>query len=295
MQIKAIAPWFGSKRTLAPRVIELLGRHRVYWEPFCGSMAVILAKPAVKNETVNDLHGDLVNLARVVQDRRLAEDLYARLQRTLFAEPIFRDSLEKLSRRPREATHDIERAYHYFVVSWMGMSGIAGTARVGSSFCRRFTSTGGDPAVRFVGAVESIPSWHERLRQVVILSQCGIDLCERIEDRKGTLIYADPPYLASTRAGGAYRHDFAGFGDQAGDHERLAAALRRFKRTRVVVSYYDSPAIAELYPGWEKIPVTVAKNLTNAGKKAEGRTDAPEVLIVNHAVSDSQGGLFDGD
>lgn len=44
--ITAIAPWFGSKRTLAPRIVAELGSHRAYWEPFCGSMAVLLAKPA---------------------------------------------------------------------------------------------------------------------------------------------------------------------------------------------------------------------------------------------------------
>jgi DNA adenine methylase len=40
MPIKAIAPWFGGKRTLAPRITAELGAHRAYWEPFCGSMAV---------------------------------------------------------------------------------------------------------------------------------------------------------------------------------------------------------------------------------------------------------------
>ncbi len=43
-KITAIAPWFGGKRTLAPRIIEALGKHTAYWEPFCGSMAVLLAK-----------------------------------------------------------------------------------------------------------------------------------------------------------------------------------------------------------------------------------------------------------
>ncbi|KKK94504.1 hypothetical protein LCGC14_2682220 [marine sediment metagenome] len=44
-KIKAIAPWFGGKRNLAPKIVDALGDHRVYWEPFCGSMAVLMAKP----------------------------------------------------------------------------------------------------------------------------------------------------------------------------------------------------------------------------------------------------------
>jgi hypothetical protein len=39
MPIKALAPWFGGKRNLAPLIVAELGEHRCYWEPFCGSMA----------------------------------------------------------------------------------------------------------------------------------------------------------------------------------------------------------------------------------------------------------------
>lgn len=40
--IGAVAPWFGGKRTLAPRIVEALGPHKAYVEPFCGSCAVLL-------------------------------------------------------------------------------------------------------------------------------------------------------------------------------------------------------------------------------------------------------------
>ena len=35
----ALAPWFGSKRNLAPTIAEELGPHCCYFEPFCGSVA----------------------------------------------------------------------------------------------------------------------------------------------------------------------------------------------------------------------------------------------------------------
>jgi DNA adenine methylase len=76
--ITSLVPWFGAKRTLAPRIVRELGPHRVYWEPFCGSCAVLLAKPRASMETVNELHGDLVNLARVVAHPVLGPQLYRR-------------------------------------------------------------------------------------------------------------------------------------------------------------------------------------------------------------------------
>lgn len=218
-KIGALAPWFGSKRTLAPRIIEALGPHRVYWEPFCGSMACLLAKPRATMETVNDLHGDLVNLARVIRDEDMSGRLYWRLRRTLSTEAFFRESLALIRAEPtpnRDDPPNVDRAYHYFVASWSGMNGVAGTSSTNTNFARRFSSKGGAPAVRVMNTIESLPWWHERLRTVTILSGCGIDLCERIEDRVGTVIYVDPPYLVK---GAKYVHDFA-----KADHDRLAAA-----------------------------------------------------------------------
>ncbi len=65
--IKAIAPWFGGKRTLAGLILEQLGDHKQYFEPFCGSMAVLMAKEPSQKETVCDLHGELYDGWRVVE------------------------------------------------------------------------------------------------------------------------------------------------------------------------------------------------------------------------------------
>ena len=62
----------------------------------------------------------------------------------------------------------------------------------------------------------------------------------------------------------------------------VAAALRRFTRTRVIVSYYDDPALAALYPGWIKKLHTRTKSLVSQGKRGNlNETVAPEVLLIN--------------
>ena len=277
MKIKAIAPWFGGKRTLAPTIVEELGPHGVYWEPFCGSMAVLFAKGPVRSETVNDLHGDIVNLARVLASDD-APDLYDRLLRTAFCEPLFLEIRERRKQGPE--ADPIDAAYSFFVESWMGKNGIAGTREANTAFCRRFTSNGGDPATRFRNAVESIPPWHQRLRGIQIYQTDGITLVERIEDKPGTVIYCDPPYLVK---GSDYRHDFAdGFMGMPNDHERLAAALCRFKKTRVVVSYYEHPALAAMFPGFIQRSVYLTKSLVSMGQRdGENKVVAPEVLLLN--------------
>jgi DNA adenine methylase len=271
----ALAPYFGAKRMQAAGIIEALGDHKAYWEPFCGSLAVLLAKPKSSVEVVNDLNGALVNLARVVRCESSAVELFKRLTRTAFCEELYHNSrvwlLDAGNLPVRSDISDVTWAYHYFVVSWMGRNGLVGTANeYKTGFCKRFTSNGGDPAVRFQAAVESIPTWWDRLRGATILRQDGIELIWRIEDKQGTVIYADPPYLDK---GAKYLHDF-----EPEEHEKLAAALRRFEKTRVVVSYYDRPLLESLYlaHGFRKVEKTTKKQMGNGAKTA------PEVLLVKN-------------
>jgi len=291
-KIKAILPYFGGKRTMAPLIVEQLGKHTQYFEPFCGSMAVLFAKEPSQKETVNDLHGDLINLALVLQRLELAEALYDRLQRTLFSEGALDQARSELSQDESGATYgahgSLDRAYWYFLASWMGRNGTAGTARVDYQIAVRWTKGGGSPTVRWRNAVESIPWWHQRLLNAVILRRDAFKIIDRFEDVKETAIYVDPPYHANTRGkikdgnGGKYLHEFRHadplFGD---DHKRLADVLKTYKHARIVLSYYDCPAIRELYQGWTFIEHTRQKHLHAQNGRGARPKEAPEILIIN--------------
>lgn len=277
MKITAIAPWFGSKRTLAPKIVAELGPHRAYWEPFCGALSVLFSKPVSGHETVNDLHGNLINLARVVQDESLAVKLYQRLNRVILHEHILDESWRNLA----DAVEPIDRAFHYFVASWSGRNGFAGTTNIVGTkgIALRWTPGGGHGGQRFASAVDSIPAWHRRLRTVTVLHRDGFDVLAKIDDTSGVSIYCDPPYLSKYAT---YEHEFAdGFMHQGNDHERLATALARFKTARVVLSYYADPALAAMYPGWTIVNCSINKGIHNAGRRGGTGKIAPEVLLIN--------------
>lgn len=305
MKVGSIAPWFGGKRTLAPAIVAQLGKHTQYFEPFCGSMAVLLAKPRSQKETVNDLHGDLINLARVIQNENAAPVLYERLERTIMSEGVLRSAQAVLEDESGRETVDdeaieypgavsplmIERAYWYFVASWMGRNGTAGTTRLDYQIAVRWTKNGGSPTVRWFNAVESLPAWHIRLRNVVIVRRDAFKIVDRFEDVRETSIYADPPYAYETRssydnkAGGKgwYLHEFEHQSDLLGsdDHQRLATALRAYQHARIVVSAYDCPRYRELYDGWTFIDHRRRKHLHVQNGLGGDEKEAPEVLIVN--------------
>jgi DNA adenine methylase len=241
-------------------------------------VAVLMAKEPCAMETVNDLHGDLINLARCLQDKMLSVELYAKLNRTLMCEDFYLESAARIGTLQAEDARmpDIERAYDYFIYSWLGRNGVSGTKGMGwNSYSARFTSNGGHAAKRFISSVESIPAWHKRLQAVTILRRDGVEVLERIEDKEGTVIYCDPPYIVK---GAEYVHDF-----EDGDHSRLAIACKRFERTKVVISYYDHPRLPALYPGWMKVTIDVTKSLSHQGKRGANNVRATEVLLVNRA------------
>lgn len=287
MKITAIAPWFGGKRTLAPIIVKELGEHKSYWEPFCGGISVILQKPRVRQECLNDLHRDLTNLAMVLQSP-LCGSLHERAAKTLYSEGLYnacRDAIAVKGFEFADSLKDIDaqhvdRAYEYLVLSWMGRNGAAGTARINYQFTLRYTNNGGDSATRWLQVTDSIPEWHRRLCGVVICCRDGITLLNKIDDAPGAAIYLDPPYFDE---GSAYEHAFGSGGGIFGvdDHQRLAEAARRFKHTRIVISYYENPRINELYPGWTVRQVTMNKALAAQNKRGVCREVAHEVLIIN--------------
>jgi hypothetical protein len=72
--LKAPFPYFGGKSQIASTVWSAFGAPKNYVEPFCGSAAVLLARPKEAfprtpyyAETINDVDGHLVNLWRSIQ------------------------------------------------------------------------------------------------------------------------------------------------------------------------------------------------------------------------------------
>ena len=279
MKIKALAPWFGAKRNLAPRIVELLGKHSVYWEPFCGSMAVLMVKSPCVMETVNDLHGDLINLALVIQHKELACKLYRHLRRTMMHEQIFHEAAERCRQRGhilKVEEPDLDRAYDYFICSWIGRNGVSGTDGYNQGYCLRFTSNGGHAAKRFKSVVNSIPAWRRRLKDVTILQRDAFEILPRIADESKAAIYIDPPYIG-------HEKDYICQIEKE-DHARLAELLHRFEKARVVLSYYDDPKLEELYPDWHREKIVVSKALAHQGNRGKNKTKAIEVLLSNKEI-----------
>jgi|SRR5579872_737412 len=247
-----------------------------------------MRKPRSYSEIYNDLDGEVVNVFRVLQDRKKASRLEALLRLTPFSRDEF-----NLSYKPTRS--DVERARRTLVRSFMGFGSdsISRLKASSAGFNTRLSSvmrtgfrwnanrSGTAPASDWAHYPDAINGFCERLQGVTIERRDAIVILEKM-DRPDTLHYVDPPYPMSVRSrrGGSggvehrYRHEM----DEEG-HERLAATLKRL-RGMVLISSYPSKLYARLFEGWHKIEWTGGQ-FCSSNSNSQTRT---ECVWLNQAA-----------
>lgn len=263
--------WHGGKWKLAPWIESFFPAHRVYVEPFGGAGSVLLRKQRVGAEVYNDLDGEVVNLFRVLRDKKKARELERRLRLT----PYAREEMEAAYGKALAEKDVIERARRAVVRGFMshGADGFNREARPG--FRGQRSGSEWFHAHDWKNWADAMPALVDRLQGVVIENKDAFDLIRDFDD-PDVLFYLDPPYMPETRQA-RQRNVYAFEMDNAG-HERLAELLNSLKGM-VILSGYKNPLYEKIYKGW-----TVVSKDTH-GEKAVKRT---EFLWINKAAWDKQ-------
>jgi DNA adenine methylase len=290
-------PYFGGKITLGPRIAALLPAHRHYVEPFCGSLAVLLAKGRSPMETVNDLDGDLVTFWRILRERQADLAQVCALTPHSRAEYVgVLDDMDSWRAGAGAEPDDLETARRVFVQLTQGR---AGTRR--RSGWRHYV----DP----VGSGSSMPDYldgyvgrvlaaAERLAGVSLECRPALDLIERYGRERDVLLYVDPPYLGSTRNArgrrrgehwGHYLHDMP----SEAAHAEMGRALAACSSAVVVSGYASDLYDKDIFAGWDRLEF---QSSTGQGSHAEpGRSamNRTEVLWSNRPLGRPQLDIFD--
>ena len=256
--------WYGGKFSHLKWLLDLLPECHHYCEPFAGSAAVLLNRPASPVETYNDIDGEVTNFFRVLRDE--GEELIRAIALTPFSREEFYRALNA-----EEEMSDLERARRFFVRARQVRTGLAQTASLGRwANCKRTSRSGMSGVVsRWLGSVEMLPEIAERLLRVQIENRPALEVI-RLYDDKDTLFYCDPPYPHESRGDSkAYLYEMSN-----GEHEKLARLLHKV-RAKVAVSGYRCDVMETLYADWKRIDAPAKK--CHSVKKA--RTEA---LWVNY-------------
>jgi DNA adenine methylase len=251
----------GGKWLLAPWIITHFPPHRCYVEPFAGAASVLMQKPRAYAEILNDLHGDIVALFRILRDADQAAELERLVCLTPYARAEYEDAYI-------ESDVPIERARRLLVRSWQGFNG-EGTLGFKNGWRSNSDRRGTLPAHDWADYPAHIAQFTQRLQGVLLDQQDALDLLPR-HDSPQTLFYVDPPYDEAVCPNfNGYRHQI--------DPTALRVALAQL-HGMVVVSGYHSPTYDTLYGDWRCME---RRALSGAGKS--GSRKRTEVLWLNPA------------
>lgn len=258
--MKAVLKYPGAKNRLAPWILSFIPEHKVYLEPFAGSLAFLLNKKRSHIETVNDLDGEIVNFFRVLRDT--PEKLQRLLQTTPYSREEYINAFEPCD-------DPAERARRFAVRCWMGFG-------CGNHYHNGFRSgqqsNSPNPAKAWARLPQTITLASERLRGVQIECMDALELIRRY-NTEDVFIYADPPYLPDIRKGYLYSEEMA-----LDQHKELLQVLAGHPG-KVLLSGYDNELYDSLLPGWHKVQKTT---------QAECGLHRVETLWMNYTLPPHQ-------
>jgi len=254
--VKTVLKYPGAKNRIANWICSYIPNHNVYLEPYAGSLAVLFNKKPCHIETVNDLHGEVVNYFRILRDH--PDELKRLIRLTPYARTEYEKAYEKTD-------DDIERARRFCIRCWMGF-GCSNLYKNGFKTGQQTNSP--NPARAWSNLPEVMEAASERLQNVQIENLPALELIKRY-DTKDVFIYLDPPYLHSTRKKYLYQYEM-----DDNEHEELMQTVTKHPG-RILISGYENEMYNDYLSGWKK---------SNKKTTAERGLERKEVLWMNYDI-----------
>ena len=332
--MKAPFPWFGGKRRVAPLIWKAFGDVDQYVEPFAGSLAVLLERPAShcrRAETVNDADLFLANFWRAVAHDPEAVARWADWpvnEADLFARHLWlvntgRDRLAAMDTDPDWFDAKVAGWWVWGICAWIGSGWCSGTGphthqtasklpHLGNAgrgvngpddtaFAKGGSGATGSPWANPTPDLPPVYGYFQllaqRLRKVRVC--CG-DWTRVVTT--GALNYGatvgvllDPPYLGDVRTSDLYANDDHTI---AHDVRGWAIANGDNPRYRIALCGYEPEHIDHMPDAWRMHTYSASKSYGSSA--GGGNNDANRALeriwFSPHCLTaEAQGSLFGGE
>jgi DNA adenine methylase len=267
-QLRPALKWPGGKSYLARRIIARLPDHRVYVEPFCGGMNVLLNKDPAQIEIAGDRHTGLMNVYMLLRDR--PEELFAEIDALSYDLETFNWACE-----PAPSDDDLQRAVRFLVKHRFSRCGL------GKDFAWSDRLRGGNPNdMNAWLTFKRDVFWRvaARLSNVKLRCQKAVEVIREF-DGPDTLFYLDPPYPRETRTShNLYQHEMS----QA-DHVELIELIVRC-RGKLVISSYANDLYDRALRDWDRLEI----EMPNHAGQTEVKQRRVEIVWFNPSCQDGQ-------
>ena len=238
-ELRAVLKYPGSKWRIAEWIVEQIPPHHSYIEPYFGSGAVFFKKQPSNIETINDLDDDVVNLFKIIRDN--PKPLIKAVTNTPYARMEYENAY---AMKDEKSIDDVEKARLFLIRCWQGHGFRTCGEKVGWK-----NDVQGRERAYAVQHWYKLPGWIDdivdRLKRVQIEHRPAVEVIKRF-NYSNCFIYADPPYVMSTRTRENYKHEMS-----EENHIELLDALIHHKG-KCIISGYDNDLYNDFLRGWTK-------------------------------------------
>lgn len=263
--MNSVCKWFGGKNSMFNNILEQFpdkGTYDTYIEPFGGSFAIGFHTPEDKIapiEIYNDLYNNVYSLFKVLSDEKLFNQFKKLCDCSYYNEYFRQQFREELKRNDID---DLQRAFYFFYVNRSSHNGIGGFS-MNRVVRRNMAKSVSD----YLSTVDRLPEIHQRLSKVMVLHRDGIKLMEKYSS-PNVFIYADPPYVLSTRSS-AERYVV----DMTDEQQEQFVETCINSKAKLLISGYDNDLYNKLTDnGFEKLQFTVNTISGNRKPKTKKET-----------------------
>jgi DNA adenine methylase len=265
-----VIPYYGGKFELSRRLVPMLPPHNRYIEVFAGGLSMFFRKKKVKDNIVNDIDNDIVNLyISVLEDFDSFIKYIKLLPRSRY---LFDQYKSKIHKAKEIKIPDYKRAAMYYYV-------------IRNAFNKNpynILSIGGNS------------NWKNKLLEEIVLSKSKLDgvlienmdfrkLIEKHHPTKGDLWYLDPPYVIASERKDYYMHTFT-----MPDHIKVKEICDDIDKAgaEFMVSYDDRDEIKDMFKDYN------IKELKTIYASSSNKKSRNELVIMNYVPNGCQEVLF---
>lgn len=265
---RSFVKWVGGKGRIMPELLKVFPEADCFVEPFVGGGSVFMNTDYAQYR-LSDTNPDLILLLQMAAE---ADDDLIEAAAELWAvgnnRGYYMDMKEKFNDREKVTIEDsIDRAALFLYLNRHGYNGLC-----------RYNSSGGynvpfgqHPTPPYFPKDE-ILAFGKKCRESEVIIQCmGFEEAIKLAPKK-SVIYADPPYVPSSKSASFAKYHKVEFNQK--HHRILAAMLKEAheKGSKVVLSNSDTLLTKDIYYGFKWHTVSVGRYL-GANPKTRGKVN----------------------
>jgi DNA adenine methylase len=268
---KSFVKWAGGKTQLLPELLKHIPEYSTYFEPFCGSGALLFAlKPTLS--FISDINDELMNCYEVIAEQPL--QLLIEIEKMPIGEDFFY-KLRAADRSPDfKSTRRAWRAARFIYLNKTCYNGLYRVNKQGQNnvpWGKYANPTLIDKNVlrdtafylKHAGIYISSLHWSEMFKV----------------PSKGDFVYLDPPYDVVSDTANFTSYSKEKFGKQEYVELKTGVDDLTSRGIKVLQSNADTPFIRNLYKDYEIVEVQAKRNINSKGNK---RGNVTELLIKNY-------------